>query len=51
MKVLLYGGEGGEGGKGRHLLLLAARWGSAFSSTHMATELVGVAWKNNMVIG
>ena len=29
--------------------MLAAMWGSVFSSTRMATELVGVAWKNNMV--
>ena len=41
MKVLLYGGGGGG-----HLLLVVARWGSVFSSTRMATELVGVAWEN-----
>ena len=29
--------------------MLAAMWGSVFSSTRMATELVGVAWKNNLV--
>ena len=43
MKVLLYEGGGGD------LLLLASMWGSVFSSTRMATELVGVASKNNMV--